>query len=182
MFGTTTRRLSQLCLDGLVANADVIGHFHLRRVISEAGSWLDPVTIRLSGPCQPRNVATCLRRVQSGAGKAHKTPQPRRRALYRNRPHSAELRADESRSRRGMASELRTNQQNWSSIARLCRASWTFPSIWPCEFTICTSTRRSRHSLRERLGVSPMRSRVLSRSSILFPSSGRRRSSRPFLN
>lgn len=123
MFGTTTRRLSQLCLDGLVANADVIGHFHLRRVISEAGSWLDPVTIRLSGPCQPRNVATCLRRVQSGAGKAHKTPQPRRRALYRNRPHSAELRADEGRSRRGMASELRTNQQNWSSIARLCRAS-----------------------------------------------------------
>jgi len=62
--------------------------------------------------------------------------------------------------------------------AAFVRVSWTPRNTWPGAFTIGTSTRRSKSSLRERYGAYPTRSRALSRASSRSLGSGQPRSSR----
>jgi hypothetical protein len=60
----------------------------------------------------------------------------------------------------GRGPAFRTKARSSSSTRRSSKASSTWRSISPVACTTCTSIRRSRNSRHERLGVSPMRSRI----------------------
>ncbi len=83
---------------------------------------------------------------------------------------------------RGKGRACRTIQRNWSFTGHSSRTNWMSPNTWRAASTIYISIHRSRSSPRGRPGVSRMRSRAHSKTSIQSRSSGPPRSSRRSLS